>query len=267
MFFIVGCATSPGKISIRYAESIDWNLDLTISGEDYGFLLYKNDINVIRINDEQQTDNRLIFAPGLYMLEIQYFRTASAAGGGQWLSQSEIVPVMFNVEKGKIYFLDYEIANNTINFNIKDKSTDPHTIEQIEEARINLINRVEEQRNKRNEFLAFSKSNPDYLVGAWYYENSYPPFNNTVTFQKDRFTITSFNRWGKSERLTSGRYVFNNETIILFYEDYEKMLGKTASDKEILYYELKNNFLNILDAPQSMAILTFGSLRGKYINK
>lgn len=255
VFFFVGCATTLGKAAIKNVESIDFDLDLSISGEDYGFLWQKD--LTIRSIDGKQDGNRLIFTPGQHRLEVQYIRGTSTAGGGYMQTQSDVVPILFNVEKGKTYFLNYEIINNRINFNITEGLTDPHGLEQIEKTKAELNNKIQ----KLKEYLVFSKKSPTYLVGTWYYENNYPPFNNTIIFQNDRFTITSFNRWGKSEMVTTGKYIFDNETIILFYE---KKQGENISDKEILYYELKNNFLNILNAPQSVAILTIGSLKGQY---
>jgi hypothetical protein len=106
-----------------------------------------------------------------------------------------------------------------------------------------------------------SEIDPDTIAGTWYYENDYPPFTNTIRFENGRFSIKSFNRWGKSETITSGSYSLANETITLFYK---KKADKNFSSTEILYYKLEHEVLNVLKAPQSAAILTAGTLKGRY---
>jgi hypothetical protein len=102
---------------------------------------------------------------------------------------------------------------------------------------------------------------PNIVAGTWYYENDYPPFTNTIRFENGKFRITSFNRWGKSETITSGNYSLADETITLVYK---KKADKDFSATEILHYQLENGALDILKAPQSAAILTAGTLKGRY---
>ena len=105
---------------------------------------------------------------------------------------------------------------------------------------------------------------PVFLDGTWYYENGYPPFSNTVTFQNGRFSITSFNRLAKSEMVTSGAFSLAGDTLTL---SFEKRQGKVFSATETMQYKLENDVLNILKAPQSKAIVTAGTLKGQYTRK
>jgi hypothetical protein len=104
MFFLIGCATA-GKSVVRNVESIDFDLDPSIPAEEYGFLWYKEYIDIIRI-DGKPDEQRVIFTPGFHTLEVQYFRTSSASGGSEWNFTSDVIPVSFIVERGKKYYLD-----------------------------------------------------------------------------------------------------------------------------------------------------------------
>jgi len=254
MVFIICCASTPENKAVKNAENIDFELDPDLLPEDYGFLWQKINANIIKI-DELPANNRISYVPGLYFLEVQYLLSSAAAGGGRWLTQSDIVPLFFNVERGKSYFLDYEISNNNIKFEIIE-ITD-NSIKEIENEKKNLVYKY----NELKDFLNFSNENPNYLSGTWYYESKYPYYNNTINFLENKFEITSFNRVAKSTSVTNGKYFFNNEIIVLFFEEKQ---DKEHFKKEILSYELKNNFLNIIDAPQSTAILTVGTLKGEY---
>jgi hypothetical protein len=250
--FLTSCATTPEKTAMKNVKSIDFDLDLTISGEDHGFLWCKEYVSIISI-DGKPDKKRIIFTPGLYKLEVQYYRATSAAGGGQWRSKSDVVPILFNVERGKTYFLDYVITNNTINFDIKEELTDPHALEQIEKARSDLINRIEEQRNKRNEFFAFSKENPNHLEGIWKFEDNFPPGVTELTFIKNQYKMSTVRGTIKRKKISEGNFIFNENTIILFEDKKQKIYG----------YELKGGVLNILNDPQSLT--ENWPIKGRYI--
>jgi hypothetical protein len=259
-FLLIGCTTVRQKAEIDYVKSIPvfFNTEVPleercyIATKEYSYIFAINDVD--RPRDAIHRNEMVTLIPGIHQLTVQY-------NDGNKIS--DMLRVVFNFEEGQNYYLDYEITEleglfspDSIRFFLT-KLTDERVLEEPDDGKIAALASIE----KVKAYLAFSDANPAHVAGTWYYENSYPPFNNKITFQKDRFTITSFNRWGKSETITSGRYVFNNETIILIYE---KKQDKDFFAREVLYYELENEFLNILDAPQSAAILTVGSLKGKY---
>jgi len=99
------------------------------------------------------------------------------------------------------------------------------------------------------------------LDGTWYYRHRYPWYNNTIIFESDRFTIKSYNRVAKRELVTSGNLLYDDEKIILSYRSRN---NKDISVSETLYYNLDDNILHIYKAPNSVAIATLGSLKGKY---
>ncbi|MDR1460526.1 MAG: hypothetical protein LBI78_02650 [Campylobacteraceae bacterium] len=259
-FLLIGCATVGQKAEINYVKSIPVLLNTEvplekrcyIATKEYSYIFAINDVD--RPRDAIHRNEMVTLISGMHQLTVQY-------NDGD--RTSSLLRVVFNFEEGQNYYLNYEITDSegffspdSIRFFIT-KLTDEKTLENSDNSKIAALASIE----KVKAYLAFSDANPTYLAGTWYYENSYPPFNNKITFQNDRFTITSFNRWRKFETITSGRYVFNNETIVMVYE---KKQDKDFFAREVLYYELENEFLNILDAPQSAAILTVGSLKGKY---
>jgi hypothetical protein len=271
VFFLIGCATTAHKAAIDYAESIPLLLDTEVPLEEICYIAAKEHSGVFTISGVDRPlaairrNELATVTAGTHQLIVQYNNGSRTSGP---------ISILFDFEEGINYYLDYEIIESgtlfspdSIRFFITEL-TEQRLIEEIDNSRIASQASIDKSRmaaqaniEKTRAYLAFSDANPAYLAGTWYYENSYPPFSTEITFQNDRFTITSFNRWRKSETITSGRYIFNTETIIMVYE---KKQDKDFSAKEVLYYELENGFLNILDAPQSAAILTAGSLKGKY---
>jgi hypothetical protein len=194
---------------------------------------------------ERTSWGALVIPPGRHIFDVKY-----SSGQGY----SDIVTVEFTFKPGKAYRLYYNAERNekrhgiigTIQFFIEEKL----------------------QSDNEKEYLAFSGENPHYLEGVWFYSRNYPWEDITITFGgNNRFNTSSFNRRSKKTYTTEGVYFFNNDTIILYYENRQKKdfieAQPPSVEKEILSYELTNGILRIISGGKA-AIVTAGGLKGEY---
>ena len=220
MLSFMSCASSPQKAAVNYAKSVNFNFDSGIDTDSLCAIVCKKNAFILAI-DGFYYDKKAVL-PGTHHLVFFYI------SGSQ---RSDYVNLVFVFEKGKHYYLDYEILKgNEIQFTIKELN-DPNLFQEAQE----ILDIVKSGLEKQKSYLAFSKANPAHLEGLWDFHG----FN--IAFDKDRydFTVNTF-----AENYTSdGRYFFDEKTIVLFVRkdsraDYQGL-------KKIWYYEFKNDTLYI----------------------
>jgi hypothetical protein len=242
-------------------------------------MLVKEDSQILTVDGFDTEARGTALSPGVHFLTVQYSVTRTSQSmvadpqgrlrtqTTTYESKSEPIHLSFTFEEGKYYYLDYEIArgatifdNRTIQFSITE-ITDPAVREEAQKGlagyKTNYKIALENYQNsleKLNEFLVFSENNPHHLEGTW--NGTFAPMKPVqLTFTGDRITLYRNYTLG-TDLLMEGRFYFNDEIIIAFFEKRPLV----EKPKQIWYYELNGNTLNIIDAP----ISGLDTIKGKY---
>ena len=246
-----GCVTTKQNIPVQNANRIFPDADPEFPSDQYCFLRVQNMVNLQAINNNNyhsvNGSGYIFVPPGNHLLNVRF------TGG-----VGSNVNFTYLFERGKSYLLDYTTYRENpkdTKFYVKffvNEVNDP--IADIEfEKRRNLL---EEQKK----YLVFSKTNPKYLDGTWVTTSSIPPMDTQITFSGNKFVMNAYNRLGKIRIDAEGVYLYDENTIILFYKEIE---GMVFSIKEAIYYEFKNKELyldrKMLMGPKGNALGTGGN--------
>ena len=244
---IFGCTVSISMAQKTAKEVIEYTKSIidkpVVPLENACYLIAKERAYIRRIDSQNCTITTLLVSSGTHFIEVQYI--------GNKGEQTKIIPVVFDFETDKYYYLDYEITGKNIlspgsvHFFISEiTDINQHTDIQ-EKAR---IARVEAQ--DRNEFVSYPKSNPYRFEGTWKgitkrmtraYDNQYVFFGEKMTFE--------LKSKGMKPYVMEGHVSFNENTLV-FISEKITVNGKVVPNlqqqqKFIWYYTLIDDELSL----------------------
>jgi hypothetical protein len=284
IFSLNGCVSTPIKTITEYAENIDFDPVPPDTVEDFGKLCYilaKEDGHILAVDGIDRKDVWMFVKPGVHLFTVQYSTRSTSQHRymdpqGRWRtetitreSKSDPISLPFFIfEEGTYYYLDYEIekgatifSDRTIQFSITELK-DPDLLAEgqkrlteYEDAYKAAVKKYQTSIETRNAFLVFSEANPNYLEGIW--NGTFTPMKPVqLTFTGNRIKFYRNYSIGP-DLLMEGRFYFNEETIVVFFD--KKPVTEKA--KQVWYYKLTGNTLNIINAPLSGGL---DSIKGQY---
>jgi hypothetical protein len=187
-FFLSGCATTGiSKNTVKETENVVKELELV---EKDFYLIIRSGLKIVAVDDKSYDLNPLTKA-GTYDLTVVY-------SSGNKLSSR--IPIIYTFEKGKTYYLDYEIEKNNINifWGEHDKNIYQETKDKLDAT-----------------YFAFSRNNPNYLEGKW--KGIFKLWSPILlTFNENKINIFQDNI-GPDVNI-NGNFYYDDKTIIIHFD-------------------------------------------------
>jgi len=244
---IFGCTVSISMAQKTAKEVIEYTKSIidkpVVPLENACYLIAKEKAYIRSIDSQNCTITTLLVSPGTHFLGVQYI-----SGKGE---QTKIIPLVFDFEIDKYYYLDYEIVGKNILSpgSVRFFITEIIDINQRTDIQEKVrIARVESQ--DRNEFVSYPKSNPYRFEGTWkgITKRMTRAYDNQYVFSEDKMTFELKSK-GMKPYVMEG-HVSYNENALVFISEKITINGKVVPNLQqqqtfIWYYTLTDGVLRL----------------------
>ena len=250
LFISCSSTNSAVKNELKLVENLDFSMDPYSPPEDYSSIILKEYTYINAIDGKPNSLKRYdyILTSGYHSFDVKYMNS------GQ---ESTIVPLSFNFEPNKSYYLDYEISSSgawlsstsSIRFFITDL-TDPSLLEYTQKLMTSHSAEIEEMKATLRIFHEYTKANEGLIEGRWIGETK--RLMNTFYIEYD-FSGNRMIYNGKSKHagmrpyVMEGNFLFNENIIILLPEKVLDNEKETNNFKEQYkwFYSINGDVLQL----------------------